>query len=156
MRFPICLLIGSALLSGIPIWLPWSLPSVRTEAILAIFEQRVNRNTHGAAEQWITEGKVALTWTRLSCHGIRDTEVRLQLFALAYNLGYFLRRLALPRKIKHGSLTTLREKGIKIGAKVVRRSRYVTLQLAEVAVKRELFGAILERIDRLRLQVEVT
>ena len=62
----------------------------------------------------------------------------------------------LSRKINHGSLTTLREKLIKIGAKVVRRSRYVTLQLAEVAVKRELFGAILERIDRLRLQPEVT
>lgn len=77
-------------------------------------------------------------------------------FYRGINLGNFLRSLALPRKIKHWSLTTLREKAIKIGAKVVRRSRYVTLQLAEVAVKRELFGAILERIDRLRLQPEVT
>ena len=70
--------------------------------------------------------------------------MRLQLFALAYNLGNFLRRLALPRKIKHWSLTTLREKAIKIGAKVVRSSRYVTFPLAEVKIKRDLFDAILK------------
>jgi hypothetical protein len=80
----------------------------------------------------------------------RDNELRLQLFAPAYNLGNFLRRLALPRKIKHWSLTTLWEKAIKIGAKVVRCSGYVTFQLAEVAIKRDLFDAILKRIDRLR------
>ena len=108
-------------------------------------------NKRGTAEQWIKEGKIALTWTRLSCHDFRDNEVRLQLFALAYNLGNFLRTLALPRKISHWTLTTLREKLIKIGAKVVRRSRYVTFQLAEVAIKRELFDAILKRIGRLRL-----
>ena len=107
-------------------------------------------NRRGTAEQWIKEGKIALTWTRLSCHAFRDNEVRLQLFALAYNLGNFLRRLALPRRIGHWSLTTLREKAIKIGAKVVRRSRYVTFQLAEVAIKRDLFEAILRRIGRLR------
>jgi hypothetical protein len=113
-------------------------------------------NKRGTAEQWIKEGKIALTWTRLSCHEFRDNEVRLQLFALAYNLGNFLRRLALPRKIKHWSLTTLREKAIKIGAKVVCSSRYVTFQLAEVAIKRELFHAILKRIDRLRWLPQVT
>ena len=43
-------------------------------------------NKRGTAEQWIKEGKIALTWTRLSCHDFRDNEVRLQLFALAYNL----------------------------------------------------------------------
>ena len=50
--------------------------------------------------------------------------------------------------MKHWSLTTLREKLIKIGAKVVRHSKYVTFQMAEVAVPRELFVAILERIQR--------
>jgi hypothetical protein len=77
--------------------------------------------------------------------------VRLQLFALAYYLGNFLRQLVLPREVKHWSLTTLREKLIKIGAKVVCRSKAVTFQMAEVAVPRRLFAAILERIDRLRL-----
>ena len=51
----------------------------------------------GTAEQWIKEGKYALKWTRLSCHDFVDNQVRLQLFALAYNLGNFLRRLALPK-----------------------------------------------------------
>ena len=111
-------------------------------------------NKRGTAEQWIKEGKIALTWTRLSCHEFRDNEVRLQLFSLAYNLGNFLRRLALPRKVKHWSLTTLRKKLIKIGAKVVHHSRYVTFQLAEVAVPRELFAAILKRISRVRLLPE--
>ncbi len=56
--------------------------------------------------------------------------------------------LALPRSVKHWSLTTLREKPIKIGAMVVRHSKYVTFQMAEVAVPRELFAAILERTQR--------
>ena len=92
-----------------------------------------------------------MKWTKLSCHDFVDNPVRLQLFALAYNLGNFLRRLALPRSVKHWSLTTLREKLIKIGAKVVTHARYVIFQMAEVAVPRRLFRAILERIRRLRL-----
>jgi len=108
-------------------------------------------NGRGTAEQWIKEGKNAVKWTRLSCHDFVDNQVRLQLFALAYNLGNFLRRLALPRSVKHWSLTTLREKLIKIGAKVVHHARYVVFQMAEVAVPKRLFQAILERIRRLRL-----
>ncbi len=105
-------------------------------------------NGRGTAEQRIKEGKYAVKWTRLSCRNFKDNQARLQLFALAYNLGNFLRRLALPRSVKHWSLTTLREKLINIGAKVVRHSKYVTFQMAEVAVPRELFAAILERIQR--------
>ena len=91
-----------------------------------------------------------MKWTRLSCHDFVDNQVRLQLFALAYNLGNFLRRLALPRAVKHWSLTTLREKLIKIGAKVITHARYVIFQMAEVAISRRLFRAILERIRRLK------
>ena len=80
-----------------------------------------------------------------------DNQVRLQLFALAYNLGNFLRRPALPQGVKRWSLTTLREKLIKIGAKVVSTARHVAFQMAEVAVPRGLFRAVLERIRRLRL-----
>jgi len=43
-------------------------------------------NQRGTAEQWIKEGKNAIRWTRLSCHGFKQNAVRLQLFALAYNL----------------------------------------------------------------------
>jgi hypothetical protein len=67
------------------------------------------------------------------------------------NLGNFLRRLALPQAVQYWSLTTLREKLIKIGAKIVRHARYVTFQLAEVAVPRRLFAAILDRIARLAI-----
>ena len=103
-------------------------------------------NRRGTVEQWIKEGKHALNWTRLSCHDFEDNQVRLQLFALAYNLRNFLRRLALPDGVSHWSLTTLRDKLIKIGAKVVRHARYVVFQMGEVAIPRCLFEAILIRI----------
>ena len=60
--------------------------------------------------------------------------MRLQLFALAYNVGNFLRMLALPSRISQWTLTTLREKMIKIGAKVIRHTKYVTFQMAEMSI----------------------
>jgi len=120
-------------------------------------EKRVVKfyNGRGTAEQWIKEGKRALKWTRLSCQRFVDNEVRLQLFGLAYNLANFLRRLALPKGVSHWSLTTLLEKLIKIGAKVITHARYVIFQMAEVAVPRRLFDTILRRIRRLRSPVPV-
>jgi hypothetical protein len=114
------------------------------ERVVAFYNQR------GTAEQWIKEGKNALKWTRLSCRKFRNNEVRLQLHALAYNLANFMRTLALPKEVEHWSLTSLREKLVKIGAKVVSHGRYVTFQMAEVAVPRELIGKILRRIAELR------
>jgi hypothetical protein len=108
-------------------------------------------NRRGTAEQWIKEGKTEVTWTKLSCRRFKDNAARLQLFALAYNLANALRQLALPRSIRSWTLTTLREKLVKIGAKVVSHAKYVIFQLAEVTVPRQLFAAILERIARLRL-----
>ena len=111
----------------------------------------------GTAEQWVKEGKYALNWTRLSCHRFVANQVRLQLFILAYNLGDFLRRpttvgrLGLPRAVKDWSLRSLQVKLIKIGGRMVRHARQIVFQLAEVAVPRDLFAAILERVTRLRL-----
>ena len=113
-------------------------------------------NQRGTAEQWIKEGKNAVKWTRLSCHDFVDNQVRLHLFVLAYNLGNFLRQAVLPKAVRHWTLTTLREKLIKIGAKVVRHSRKIVFQMAEVAVPRELFQTILERIGRLRSPAAAT
>ena len=107
-------------------------------------------NQRGTAEQHIKEGKNAIKWTRLSCQKFRNNEVRLQLHALAYNLGNFMRTLALPDAVEQWSLTSLREKLIKIGAKIVGHGRYVTFQMAEVAIPRDLFADIMCRIDRLR------
>ena len=107
-------------------------------------------NKRGTAEQWIKEGKNAMKWTRLSCCSFAANAVRLQLHALAYNLANFMRTLALPEAVKHWSLTSLKEKLVKIGAKIVTHARYVTFQMAEVAVPKELFQEILRLIDGLR------
>ena len=114
------------------------------ERVIAFYNQR------GTAEQWIKEGKNAVRWTRLSCRSFVANAVRLQLHALAYNLGNFMRTLALPQAVEQWSLTTLREKLIKIGAKIVRHGRYLTFQMAEVAIPRFLFAEILRLIAELR------
>lgn len=107
-------------------------------------------NQRGTAEQLIKEGKAAIKWMRLSCRSFAANAVRLQLHALAYNLGNFLRTLATPEPIRDWSLTSLREKLIKIGAKVVSHGRYIAFQMAEVAISRNLFVEILRLIATVR------
>jgi hypothetical protein len=101
----------------------------------------------GTAEQHIKEGKYAINWTRLSCKRFRDNVARLQLYALADNLGIFLQREDLPKEIADWSLTSLETRLIK---RVVRHARKITFQLAEVAASGDLFKRILEAIHRLR------
>ena len=107
---------------------------------------------NNGSRTWIKEGKGAIKWTRLSCRTFAANAVRLQLHALAYNLGNFLRTLATPEPIKDWSLTSLKEKLIKIGAKVVSHGRYVVFQMAEVAIPRQMFQEILRLIAELRPQ----
>jgi hypothetical protein len=109
-------------------------------------------NKRGTCEQWIKESKGAINWTRLSCRTFAANVVRLQLHALAYNLGNFLRTLATPEPIKEWSMTSLKEKLIKTGAKVVSHGRYVAFQMAEVAIPRQMFQEILRLIAELRPQ----
>jgi hypothetical protein len=113
------------------------------ERVVAFYNQR------GTCVQYIKEGKNAIKWTRLSCRTFA-ANVRLQLHALAYTLGNFMRTLAMPKTAEPWSLTSLREKLIKIGAKVVSHGRYVAFQMAEVAVSRQMFADILSLITRLR------
>ena len=61
-----------------------------------------------------------------------------------------MRTLAMPAAAEPWSLTSLREKLIKIGAKVVSHGRYVMFQMTEVAVPRQMFHDILRLIARLR------
>jgi hypothetical protein len=64
------------------------------ERIVAFYNQR------GTAAQWIKEGKRAIKWTRLSCYTFAaNYAVRLQLYALAYNLGNFMRTLTMPKTV---------------------------------------------------------
>src|SRR5271169_4375260 len=107
-------------------------------------------NQRGTCEQYIKEGKGAVKWTHLSCRTFAANAVRLQLHVLAYNLGNFMRTLAMPKAAEPWTLTSLREKLVKIGAKVVSHGRYVTFQMAEVAVSRQMFADILSLIARLR------
>ena len=72
-------------------------------------------NKRGTAEQWIKEGKQAVKMTRLSCHRFRSNEVRLWLTIIAYNLGNLWRRLVLPQRIGHWSLTSLQQRLVKTG-----------------------------------------
>jgi hypothetical protein len=114
------------------------------ERVVAFYNQR------GTAEQWIKGGKGAIKWTRLSCRTFAANAVRLQLHVRAYNLGKFMRTLAMPDPIRDWLLTSLREKLIKIGAKAVRYGRYVTFQLAEWPCRGKMFADILSLIARLR------
>ena len=98
----------------------------------------------------MSSGSRAIKWTQLSCRTFTANAVRLQLHALAYNLGNFLHTLATPEPIKEWSPTSLREKLIKVGAKLVSHGRYVAFQMAEVAVPRGLFAEILRLIAELR------
>ena len=103
-------------------------------------------NKRGTAEQWIKEGKQATHWTRLSCHGFRANEVRLQLSVLAYNLGNLWRRLGLPPRIKSWSLTSLQQRLMKTGGRLIKHARYYWLLFAEGHLNRRLFGDMLRRI----------
>ena len=93
-------------------------------------------NKRGTAEQWIKEGKQAAHWTRLSCHRFRANEVRLQLW----------RRLVLPKRVDSWSLTSLQQRLVKTGGRLVKHARYYWLVLAESHLTRRLFGAMLRRI----------
>ncbi len=103
-------------------------------------------NKRGTAEQWIKEGKQATHWMRLSCHRFRANEVRLQLSVLAYNLGNLWRRLGLPQRIKSWSLTSLQQRLMKTGGRLVRHARYYWLLLAQGHLNRRLFDDMLSRI----------
>jgi hypothetical protein len=107
-------------------------------------------NQRGTAEQHIKEGKNAVTWARFSCRRVAANAVRVQLHALAYNLANFLRTVALPVEVEQWSMTTVRDRLVKIGAKIVRHGRSITFQMAEVMISRGLFQQILDAIAALR------
>jgi hypothetical protein len=108
-------------------------------------------NKRGKAEQWIKEGKQAVKMTRLSCHRFRGNEVRLWLSILAYNLGNIWRRLALPGGIEDWSLTSVQQRLVKTGGRLVKHARYYWLMLAEGHLTRGRFAAMLRRIAMLPL-----
>jgi hypothetical protein len=73
-------------------------------------------------------------------------EVRLWLSVIAYNLGNLWRRLALPGRIGNWSLTSLQQRLVKTGGRLIKHARYYWLLLAESHLTRRLFGGMLSRI----------
>jgi len=110
-------------------------------------------NKRGTAEQWIKEGKQAVKMTRLSCHRFRSNEVRLWLSVIAYNLGNLWRRLVLPKRIEKWSLTSLHQRLVKTGGRLIKHARYFWLLLAEGHLTKRLFGSMLQRIAALPVPV---
>jgi hypothetical protein len=89
--------------------------------------------------------------TRLSCHRFRSNQVRLALSLLAYNLGNLWRRLTLPKRIENWSLTSLQQRLVKTGGRLVKHARYYWLLLAESHLTKRLFASMLRRIAGLSL-----
>ena len=106
-------------------------------------------NKRGTTEQWIKEGKQAVKMTRLSCHRFRSNEVRLWLSVMAYNLGNLWRRPVLAKRIDNWSLTSLQQRLVKTGGRLVKHARSYWLLLAESGLTRRLFGAMVRRIAAL-------
>jgi hypothetical protein len=108
-------------------------------------------NKRGTAEQWIKEGKQAVKITRLSCHRFRSNEVRLWLSVIAYNLGNLWRWLVLPHRITNWSLTSLQQRLVKTGGRLIKHARYYWLLMAESHLTRWIFGSMVRRIAALPL-----
>jgi hypothetical protein len=87
--------------------------------------------------------------TRLSYHRFRSNEVRLWLSVLAYNLGNLWRRLVLPKRIGNWSLTSLQQRLVKTGGRLIKHARYYWLMLAERHLTRRLFASMVRRIGAL-------
>ena len=117
--------------------------SLSSRAIVRFYNKR------GTAEQWMKEGKQATHWTGYRVIGSGTNEARLQLSLLAYNLGNLWRRLVLPKRIDAWSLTSLEQRLVKTGGRLVKHARYYWLLLAEGHLHRRLFGQMLRRMDAL-------
>jgi hypothetical protein len=67
----------------------------------------------------------------------------------ACSLGNLWRRLVVPRRIENWSLTSLQQRLVKTGGRLVKHARYYWLLLAEGGPTRRLFGSMVRRIDAL-------
>ena len=96
-------------------------------------------------------GKQAMKMTRLSCHRFRGNEIRLWLRVIAYNLGNLGADWPCPKRIDTWSLTSLQQRLVNTGGRLVKHARYYWLLLAEGHLTPRLFGAILQRLETLSM-----
>lgn len=105
----------------------------------------------GTTEQHIKEGNQAINWALLYCKGIAQNEMRLQIHALAYNLGIFLQSADLSEEVDDWLLTSFPDRFVIMGAWIARHARSITFLLANVAVSGALFSRILAAIQWVRV-----
>ena len=110
----------------------------------------ISRELIGKAETIDSAKRVVLDMdsTEIPVYG-RPNEVRLWLSLIAYNLGNLWRRLVLPLRVGNWSLTSLQQRLVKTGGRLIKHARYYWLLLAEGHLTRRLFGAILRRMEAL-------
>jgi hypothetical protein len=95
------------------------------------------------------KGRQAVAMTRLSCHRFYANEVPLWPSLIAYNLGNLWRRMALPARVANWSLTSLQQRLMKAGGRLIKHTRYYWLLLAESHLTRTLFDGMLRKIATL-------
>ncbi|MBM4194732.1 MAG: hypothetical protein FJ202_10200 [Gemmatimonadetes bacterium] len=110
------------------------------------FANALHRGTLPRTAQGPTPRAARAATARLDAPLPRKSKLSLQLSVLAYNLGNLWRRLVLPKRIDTWSLTSLQQRLVKTGARLVKHARYYWLFLAESHLTRRLFGAMLQRI----------
>ena len=85
----------------------------------------------------------------VNCRKDTSNEARLGLSVLAYNLGNLWRRLVLPKRVDNWSFTSLQQRPVKRGGRLIKHARYYWPLLAEGHLTRRLFGSMLRRIEAL-------
>ncbi|HKN23308.1 MAG TPA: transposase [Candidatus Acidoferrum sp.] len=88
------------------------------------------------------------------CYRFQSNEVRVWLSVMAYNLGILWPRLVLAKRTGNWSLTSLQQRLVKTGGRLVKRARYHWLLLAESHLTRRLFGSMPRRVATLLSQTE--
>ena len=121
----------------------------RTPISLAQLSTMLHRATRGVPADFLDPVGFQLDQTYLIVHAV--DQVRLALSLLAYNLGNLWRRLTLPKRIENSSLTSLQQRLVKTGGRLVKHDRYYWLLLAESHLTRRRFGAMLGRIALLQV-----
>lgn len=105
----------------------------------------------GTMENFIKEGKNGFEFDRMSSSSFIANSNKLQISMLAYNFNNWFRRLCMSKDIKSFRMETIRNKVIKVAAKVVHHARKITFKLCSSYPYKDFFNSIIERLKQLPL-----
>ena len=108
----------------------------------------------GRMKNFIKEGKSGFNFSAVSSHRKIVNANRVQVHALSYNIFSQFRRLALSAKMRKQRIDTVRLKLLKIAAKVIHSTRYITFKLCISCPYKEEFYNTLSSISKLNIQLE--